>query len=87
MTPISEIQRACLYIYKKQKIANRLYIYTKSQTLCKKQVNLRYVFIHKSPDTLYYAIFHKIFEIGIYIYKKHYTLRYVTFLYTKIQKL
>ena len=27
--------------------------------------------------------FHEIFEIGIYIYKKHDTLRYVMFLYTK----
>ena len=27
--------------------------------------------------------FHEFFEIGIYIYEKHDTLRYVTFLYTK----
>ena len=32
----------------------------------KKQDNLRYVFIHKLPDTLCHAIFHETFEIGIY---------------------
>ena len=43
------------------------------------------VFIHKKQDTLRYTIFHECFEIGIYIYTKNYTLRYVTCLYTKIQ--
>ena len=68
MTPISKIQRACLYIYKKEMIAKRLYVYTKGQTLSKKQDNLRYFYIHKKPDTLRSAIFHEIFEIGIDIY-------------------
>ena len=43
-------------------------------------------FIYKKHDTLCYAIFHEIFEVGIYI-QKHDTLRYVTFLYTKTQTL
>ena len=61
MTPISERQRARFCIYKKQKKLRKI------QTLCKKQDNFRYVFIHKKPDTLLYAIFHEIFEIIIYI--------------------
>ena len=54
-------------IQKAKQIAKRLYINTKIQILLKKQENLRYVFIHKKPDTLRYAIFHGIFEIGVYI--------------------
>ena len=30
-------------------------------------------FFHKKPDTLRYAIFHEILEIGIYIYTKSMT--------------
>ena len=45
--------------------------------------SLLYVFIHKKPNTLPYAIFRENFEIGIYIYKKHDTLRYEKFLYKK----
>ena len=43
----------------------------------KKKVNLCYVIIHKYPVTLYYAIFHEIFEVGIlYIPKAlHFALR------------
>ena len=70
MTSISKRQRAHFYIYKRQKIAKRLYINTKIQTLLKKQQILRYVFIHKNPNTMCYAIFHEIFETGIYIYTK-----------------
>ena len=88
MTTISERQHARFYIlYKKQKNMRNVYIYAKSQTLSKKQDNFRYIFIHKILYTLLYAIFHEIFEIGIYIYKTHDTLRYVTFLYTKSQTL
>ena len=43
-----------------------VYIYSKNKTLCKKHDNLRYVFIYKKSDTLRSAIFHEIFEIGIY---------------------
>ena len=68
MTAISERQRACLYLYKKQeKLRKKLY--TKSQTLCKKLDNFRYVCIYKKQDTLCYAIFHEIFKVGIYIQK------------------
>ena len=34
------------------------FLYAKTQTLRKKQDNLRYVFMFKNPDTLHYAIFH-----------------------------
>ena len=37
------------------------FLYTKSQTLGKKQDNLRYVFLYKNPGTLRYAIFDRIF--------------------------
>ena len=70
MTLISERQRARLYINKKQKNIRNIYIYTKTQTLFRKQDNLRYVFIHNNPKTLGYAIYHEIFEIGIFIYTK-----------------
>ena len=69
MTPLCERQRASLYIQKAKQIAKCLYMYTKKETLCKKQDNLRYILIHKKPDNLRYAIFHEIFEIGIYLQK------------------
>ena len=56
------------YIQKEKQIAKSLYIYIQIQTLFKKQDNLRYVFIHKNPDTLRYTVFDEIFEIGIYIF-------------------
>ena len=74
MKPISERRPPPIYIYKKQKIYMRSYIYSKNQTLFKKQDNLRYVLFTKKPDTLHYAIFHEIFEIGIYINAKSMTL-------------
>ena len=44
----------------------------------KKLDNLRYVFIYKKSYTLRYGIFHKIFEVGIYIQKAwHIALREV----------
>ena len=52
---------------------NALYVtllYAKVQTLCKKEDNLRSVFIHKNPDTLRYAIFMKSLKLAfIYIQK------------------
>ena len=36
-------------------------LYTKIQALFKKHDNFQYVFIYKNPDTLRYAIFHKLF--------------------------
>ena len=68
MTTISERRRACLDIYKMQKKCET-FLYTKIQALCKKQDNLPYVFIYKNPDTLHYAIFHEMLEIGIFIQK------------------
>ena len=68
MAAISERQCARLYIYIIiKKLRNVLY--TKRQTLYKKQDNVRYVFIHKKQDTLRSAIFHENFEVGIYIQK------------------
>ena len=69
-------------------------IYPKSRTLCKKQDNLCYVFIHKKPDTLCYAIFmtflifafiylQKAWHFAlrdVFIYKKPDTLRYAIFM-------
>ena len=81
MTAFNETQRArCLYIQKPKNC--KTFLYTKCQTLSKKQDNYRHVFIHKKQDTLHYTIFHENVEVGIDI-QKHYTLRYVTFLYTK----
>ena len=51
------------FIYKKYETFWYVkFLYTKIQTLRKKQDNLRYVFRYKNPDTLRYAIFHRIFE-------------------------
>ena len=62
------------------------FLYSKIQTLRKKQDNLRYVFIYKNPDTLCYTIFYRIFEIGggggAFLYAKNNAL-FVTFLYAK----
>ena len=46
-----------------------MFLYTKIQTLCKKQDNLRYVLIYTKIDTLRYAIFHENVQICIYIQK------------------
>ena len=63
ITAMIERQRARFYIT----IAKLSY--TKIQALFKKQDNFCYVFIYKMYDTLLYAIFHEIFEVGIYIQK------------------
>ena len=49
---------------KRKPFVLRKFLYTKSQTLHKNLDNLHYLFIYKNPDTLRYAIFHRIFEIG-----------------------
>ena len=65
----------CKVLGKKRKqIAKHLHIYIQSDTLCKKQENVYYVFIHKNPETLGYENFHEIFGIVIYIYTKSLTL-------------
>ena len=71
-----------IYIQKAWHFAFCGFFYTKSLTLYKKQDNLRYVFILKNPDNLYYAIFHWIFVIdgewgGVFICKNKCTLCYV----------
>ena len=86
-------------LYKKHDTLHYVtFLYTKIQTLSKKQDNLRSVFIYKNTDTLRYAIFHWIFEIGggggggymqknnalciTFLYVKNSALS-VTFLHTK----
>ena len=70
MTPIGERQRARFINTKSKKIAKCFYIYTKSQTFCKKQDNLRYIFVHKKQDTLLYAVFHEFLKLAfIYVQK------------------
>ena len=64
MTNIRERQHVRIYIYKSKKCET--FLYTKSETLFKKQDNLRFVFIYKIPDTLHYAILQEISDIGIY---------------------
>ena len=63
-----------------------VYVYTKIQTFGKKQDSLNYVFIYIKQDTLSNAICNEKLKLA-FLYKKHDTLRYVTFLYTKIQTL
>ena len=68
MTAIREIQRVPFYVYKKQKNTINCFIQTAGH-FTKKQDNFRDVFIYIQQDTLHYAIFHEIFEFGIYIQK------------------
>ena len=75
-----------VFIYTKSKNNCETFLYKTFQTLCKKQDNLRSVFIYKKRDTLRYAVFHEIFKLA-FIYKNHDTFRYVKFLYTKSQTL
>ena len=68
MDPIHKRQRACLYIYKGEN--RNAYIYANSKTLCNKQDNLRYVFIHKNPTLYVTQFFMKILKLPfIYIQK------------------
>ena len=85
ITAISERQRARSNTHKKRENC-KTFLYTKSQTLCKNQDNLRYNFIHKNPDNLLYAIFMKFLKLA-YTYKHNYTFIFVTMLYTKNQTL
>ena len=81
MTANSERQRAGVIYTKSNFFAKPLY--TKSEKLFKKQYNLRYVFIYKKQDTLWYAIFQENVKVGIYIQKsRHFALR-EAFIYKK----
>ena len=73
MNTIIERRLAHFYIFKKQKNCET-FLYTKIQTLFKKQDNLRYVYIYIEQDTLRYVIFMKILKFA-FIYKNHDTLR------------
>ena len=70
------------FIYTKSEKNCDMFLYTKSQSLIKKLDNSRYVFIYKKPYIWRYGIFMKFLKLA-FINKKHDTLRYVTFLYTK----
>ena len=71
------------FIYKKHDNLHYVtFLCTNSQTLRKKQDNLRFVFMYKNADTLLYVVFHWIFWnwlMGryIFIFEKQYTLRYI----------
>ena len=70
----------CTFIYiKKAKKLQNLYMYTKIQTLFKKQVNLRYVFIYKSQTLSVTRFFTKIKKLAFIWIKKawHFALREV----------
>ena len=60
------------------------FLYTKIQTIRKKQDNMCYVFMYKNTDTLRYAILHGIFEIGrggrghFHMQKIHFVLHFYT---------
>ena len=88
MTPISESQRGPFYRYKKQKLGND-YIYMRDAWHFAKSKIICVTFLFTKSRTLYVTrFFMKFLKLGfIYIYKKHDTLRYVTFLYTKSQTL
>ena len=69
-----------VYIYKKAKQIET-FLYTKSQTICKKKKNLLCFYVQKTRHfTL--SDFHEIFEVGIYIQKA----RYFVLLDFKIKK-
>ena len=72
--------------FSKSKTISITFLYTKIQTLFKKLDNSRYVFKYKKPYTWRYGIFMKFLKLA-FIFKKHDTLRYVTFLYTKSKTL
>ena len=84
MTNICKRQRSRLYIYTKRKNC-KTFIYKNPDTLQKaRQFALR--FIWKIQTLNVTQFFMKILKLA-FAYKKHDTLRNVTFLYTKIQKL
>ena len=68
MTPISERQRECFFLYKKEnKLLNILY--TRSLSVFKKQDNSHYVLYTERKKILCYTIFHYYFELENYIQK------------------
>ena len=67
MTPISEIQRACLYIYKKQKNANRFKDMQKSRHFAKSKT-IYNTFLFTKGQTLYVTQFSMQFLKLVFIY-------------------
>ena len=83
MTDIIEIQSAHFYIHKKQNKLPNVFISKKPDTFQKARQFLFHFYINR-PYTLRYAVFHEIFEVGIYIQKvSHFALRNV-FIYKKL---
>ena len=81
MTAIIERQRARFYIHKKQKLRN-VFIYKKPDTFQKsRQFPLRF-YIQKSIHFNLRDFSWNFLKLA-FIFKKHDTLRHVTFLYTK----
>ena len=85
VTATIERQHARLYMYKKKKIAKRFNI-KKSRQLAKSKT-ISVTFLYTKIWTLYVTRFFMKFLKLAFIYKKDDTLRYVRFLYTKIQTL
>ena len=86
MTPISKRSRAYFYIYtKKKKCKTFIYIYNNPDSFQKaRQFTLRFC----SQKSIHFTLRNSSWSFWnwyLNIYKKHDTLRYVTFLYTKIQ--
>ena len=74
-----------VYIYKKIKIAKRFYIQKTGHFAKSKTISVKLVYI--KSQTLYVTqCFMGFLDLAL-LYKKHDTLRYVTFLYTKTQTL
>ena len=86
MTAISKRQRALFYIYK-NKIKFKTILYVQKARHFSKSKTLPVTFLYTKSETLYVTRFFMKFLKLAFIYKKHESLRYVTFLYTKIQKL
>ena len=85
MTAISERQHARLYIYKAKQIVKR-FILKKARHFAK-STTISVTFLNTKIKTLYVTrFFMKILKLA-FIYKNHDTLRYVKFLYSKIQTL
>ena len=59
----------CTFLYIQKLKKTETFLYAKTQTLSKKPDNWRCVFTFKEPDTLRYAFFYEILEIGIHIQK------------------
>ena len=81
MTAIIERQRTRFYMHKNQKQLRNVFIYKKSDTFQKARQFTLGFYIQKAIH-LTLQEFHEILKLP-FIYKKHDTLRYVTFLYAK----